>query len=479
MSGAAGRGGGEGYRVVALERVEGAGWARGEGVGLCSASLWPLWRTMGEVAERSRLAAEMVDWHPQLVPPDHVEPPHRESLTVQMQHRRMSGGQSVREARCAASREVLVGLACELRDRCFLASIFYAWVTYRWRREAMLAREELAKVREGELESRADQRPPLLVLTSLEHQRARLTQLLHESHVENRWLRQYFSGTAAHKQLLLLWAGDSRLLQRCWLAWGMHITRSRMAREQRNEVHQLAFALRVASISQAPGLALSADVPVAHPHHPEDPARFLFAGYIMRRAWIAWRAAVSLASIEAQYEERVEISLSAERERLQRLALCGETSAADDVSIASSSSHPNDGFSLLRIFSPSALSATSGYSQSPSISGVSVDSHTSPGILPFRLGAASSEEATRRQLARHQSTRALSIALLGWRIVTVGAKLKQMQDRDMGALVVSLWKASVSGVAQSSNTAPAPRVSRGLAMRGLLVEDSDSDGDFR
>jgi hypothetical protein len=39
---------------------------------------------------------------------------------------------------------------------------------------------------------------------------------------------------------------------------------------------------------------------------------------------------------------------------------------------------------------------------------------------------------------------------------------------------VAVWDASNSGIAQTSSTAPAPRVARGLAMRGLL---SDSDAD--
>jgi hypothetical protein len=39
---------------------------------------------------------------------------------------------------------------------------------------------------------------------------------------------------------------------------------------------------------------------------------------------------------------------------------------------------------------------------------------------------------------------------------------------------VALWNASTSGIAQTSSMAPAPRVARGLAMRGLLT-DSDAD----
>jgi len=52
-----------------------------------------------------------------------------------------------------------------------------------------------------------------------------------------------------------------------------------------------------------------------------------------------------------------------------------------------------------------------------------------------------------------------------------------VQERDKGALIVALWNASISGVTQSSNTALTPRVSRGLAMRGLLGDSDDSDDD--
>ena len=59
--------------------------------------------------------------------------------------------------------------------------------------------------------------------------------------------RQYLGGTLRHKQLLLLWSG--RTLRRCFVAWGAHLVRTRMEREVRDELRQLSYALRVATLS--------------------------------------------------------------------------------------------------------------------------------------------------------------------------------------------------------------------------------------
>jgi hypothetical protein len=351
--------------------------------------------------------------------------------TVALQRDRLMRDAWFREMRWAATREVLVGLACAMRDRTFLASVFYAWATYRWRRAALLASDAPGLPHWARRSLGADDRPPLLILTSLEHHRVRLTQLLHEAHTENRWLRQFFSGTAAHKQQLLAWAGDSRLLQRCWLAWGAHITRGRMAREHRGHVHQLAFALRVASLSQAPDMAFRAG---GRPYASESLA--LFAGYTTRRAWTAWRAAVTLARIEAQYQQRVEATLNAERQRLQRPA--DATHPCDGGPPAMerrNGGEPAESFSLLRLLSSSAPSFEDGQARW-SATGGSAGSTPSEGWRPDDwksvLRPATSAEATRLQLARHRDTRALSIAFFGWRIVKTSAKLRQMQACSVG-----------------------------------------------
>lgn len=352
--------------------------------------------------------------------------------TVALQNDRLMHDAWFREVRWAAAREMLVGLACAMRDRTFLASVFYAWATYRWKRAALLASDGPRLPYGVRRAIVADDRPQLLILTSLEHHRIRLTQLLHEAHAENRWLRQSFSGTAAHKQLLLAWIGDSRLLQRCWLAWGAHITRSRMAREQRGQVHQLAFALRVASLSQAPDMAFG-DGLCGRPHPPRDEAFALFAGYVTRRAWTAWRAAVTLARIEAQYQQRVEATLTAERERLQRLAdVAHPLDSQHAAPVRTNGGDPAEGFSLRRLFSSSAGSSEDGQSGS---SAPGTSSTTSEWWQPADSGApailrpATSAEATRLQLARHRDMRALSVALFGWRIVKTSTKLRQMQVR--------------------------------------------------
>jgi hypothetical protein len=355
--------------------------------------------------------------------------------TVALQHQRLMRDAWCREMRWAAAREVLVGLACAMRDRTYVASVFYAWATYHWKRAALLASGESGLSDGARRALDDDNRPPLLILTSLEHQRVRLTQLLHEAHSENRWLRQFFSGFTAHKQRLLVWAGDSRLLQRCWLAWGAHITRSRMAREQRGQVHQLAFALRVASLSQAPGRPFGGGM-CGRPSAPRDESLALFAGYATRRAWTAWRAAVTLARIEALYQHRVEETLSAERERLQRLADAvhhpGRKHAAQ---LRTDGGHPADSFSLLRLFSSSSRSFEDGQAGLPALAGSSASSErwqpADWGASPIWRPAASAED-TRLRLARHRDTRALSVSFFGWRIVKTSAKLRQMQARSQG-----------------------------------------------
>ena len=62
-----------------------------------------------------------------------------DDLTFTLQRERMLTDVGFRELRWAAARATLVELACRMRDRTFLASIFYGWATYRWKRAAVLA----------------------------------------------------------------------------------------------------------------------------------------------------------------------------------------------------------------------------------------------------------------------------------------------------------------------------------------------------
>ena len=119
-------------------------------------------------------------------------------------------------------------------------------------------------------------------------------------HLENRWHRQFLGGALRCKQMLLLWC--ERTLRRCWLAWGAHMVRVRMERETQNEVRQLAYALRVASLSRHSALVAAvethASVSAAGPSHaigtPAKAARSIshalrehtpLGSYLIRRAW--------------------------------------------------------------------------------------------------------------------------------------------------------------------------------------------------
>ena len=119
-----------------------------------------------------------------------------------------------------------------------LQTTFYAWLN--------LLRKRLRKTH-----MTSDRK--LRLFATLEEQRIRTLHALHSSHLENRFHRQYLSGLLKTKLLLLLWAG--RLLRRCWLAWGAHMMRVRIEREVRDELRQLAYTLRVASLSRHAALS--------------------------------------------------------------------------------------------------------------------------------------------------------------------------------------------------------------------------------
>ena len=104
----------------------------------------------------------------------------------------------------------------------------------------------------GVLQKRRSSQPSrsgsLMILTTLEQHRKKLMESLHAAHLENRWHRQFLSGTMRVKMIMLLWS--DRILKRCWLAWGAHMVRVRLEREYKDEIRQLAYALRVASLSR-------------------------------------------------------------------------------------------------------------------------------------------------------------------------------------------------------------------------------------
>ena len=159
------------------------------------------------------------------------------------------------------SRATLVQIACVLREEGLLHMVFRAWLGRVWeRRLRSQAEYESHSPTRGAQPQQGPEK--LLILTSLEEQRRRLMRMLHLAHLENRWHRQYLSRTVHpypnpnpnpkpkpkpnpnpdpnqvhHKLLLLLWCGGpKRTLQRCWMAWGVHMMHVRMAREARYEL---------------------------------------------------------------------------------------------------------------------------------------------------------------------------------------------------------------------------------------------------
>lgn len=165
----------------------------------------------------------------------------------------------------------------------------------------------------------------------------RLMHALHEAHLENRWHRQYLGGTLRVKTIMLLWCG--RVLHRCWLAWGAHMVRVRMQREVRNELRQLAYTLRVASLSRD-GSVLASFRRVSsqnlHMHRPRDLSSAAPAtqaiddapttnggirydhnscmgskaslenpldSYVVRLAWMGWTFLVATSKIEHEYAQ--------------------------------------------------------------------------------------------------------------------------------------------------------------------------------
>jgi len=257
-----------------------------------------------------------------------------------------------------------------------------------------------------------------LTMQTLERQRVEMRQMLHEAHVENRWHRQFFSGLLRLKQLLLLWCGHSRTLLRCWLAWGAHIMRKRILREQTNEVHQLIYALRVATLPHAP---LSRTSVVEERAEAE-----LFDGYNLRRAWLGW------ASIVAK--KRVAIEYSARAAQLSSELLSERDSIAP---------------------TPSGRSSLGKSGRSS-------------------LG----EPSAREQLRDLHSKCTLHQAWLMWRVNTGVERLREAQENNKHSLLISVWQAAASGVMQSTNTALNPRVSKGLVMRKLLDSSDDDDDDL-
>jgi hypothetical protein len=195
----------------------------------------------------------------------------------------------------------------------------------------------------------------------------------------------------------------------------VHMMRVRMAREQRHELHQLAYALRVATFAQKPLLSLPASKGDVAQREVD-----LFDGYSQRRAWLGWTHVVAQARIERDYRARCEVAARG----LQYAA-------------AATPAQPRPSMSggLLGWFSKP---------QEPNE--VSEDD----------LAAADLEHdvAVGRELKRLRMEKKLSNSWLTWRVQTSQARLRSLEDADKSALITTLWKAATSGLMDSQVAGP-------------------------
>ena len=352
-----------------------------------------------------------------------------------------------RAARWRESRATLVQIACVLREEGLLHVAFRAWLGRVW--EQRLRSQAEYDSEQQQLQLQQQQGPDaLLILTSLEDQRRRLMRMLHLAHLENRWHRQYLSRTVHHKLLLLLWCGGpKRTLQRCWMAWGVHMMHVRMAREQRQELHQLAYALRVAAFAQKPLLQLDgrgAEGDVAQ--HEAD----IFDGYCQRRAWLGWSHVVAQARIERHY--------AALNRKCVRGALLAEPAAPATPAPAPAQAAPvKRGESL---FGPSLFGSFRNLFGPPE-----------PSDEPER----EEDRAVGRELLRLHTERLLSGAWLTWRVQTSHVRLRAQEDADKCHLITALWKAATSGIMDSQVSVG--KVMKGRAFFGLESDNDDDDDD--
>ena len=345
-------------------------------------------------------------------------------------------------ARWRDSRATLVNIACVLREEGLMHVAFRAWLGRVWERRLRSQAEHDSE--QLQLQLQQQQGPDaLLILTSLEDQRRRLMRMLHLAHLENRWHRQYLSRTVHHKLLLLLWCGGpKRTLQRCWMAWGVHMMHVRMAREQRQELHQLAYALRVAAFAQKPLLQLDGrDAQGDVAQREAD----IFDGYCQRRAWLGWSHVVAQARIERHY--------AALNRKCVRALQSAEPAVPVTPTPTSAQAAPGKrGESL---FGPSLFGSFRNLFGQPD-----------PGDEPER----EEDRAVGRELLRLRTERLLSGAWLTWRVQTSHTRLRALEDADKCHLITALWKAATSGIMDS-------QVSVGKVMKGRAFFGLESDGD--
>ena len=326
------------------------------------------------------------------------------------------------------SRATLVAIACTLRQDSLLQVAFAAFRELLWQRRLRLQTEAT--------QAAAHATSSLLILTSLEDQRRRLMRMLHAAHLENRWHRQFLSRTVHHKLLLLLWCGGpQRTLQRCWMAWGVHMMRVRMAREQRHELHQLAYALRVATFAQKPLLS----VPSARSDAMEREAA-LFSGYCLRRAWLGWTEVVAHVRIERDFRVRTK----------------GAALRLPEAPLPRAPLKPIVSEGLLGWFKPYLEKSEPHPADEAACIG--------------EIGEAVEVLAVGDELEELRAEKALSVAWLTWRVQTSYAQLRAVEDAEKSALVTSLWKAATSGVMDT-------RVGVGKVMKGREVFGLDDDSD--
>ena len=251
-----------------------------------------------------------------------------------------------------------------------------------------------------------------------------------------------------HKLLLLLWCGGpKRTLQRCWMAWGVHMMHVRMAREQRQELHQLAYALRVAAFAQKPLLQLDGNDAEGGVAQQEAD---LFDGYCLRRAWLGWSHVVAQGRIKRHYA-----ALSRKCARAMRV----DHAAPATPTPASEQAVPaRRGESLI---GPSLF--------------LSFRNLFGPPERSDEEAEREEERAVGRQLLRLHTERVLSSAWLTWRVQTSNVRLRTLEDTDKCHLITALWKAATSGIMDS-------QVSVGKVMKGReffgLESDLISDDDF-
>ena len=335
------------------------------------------------------------------------------------------------------SRATLVAIACTLRQDSLLQIVFHAFRELLWQRRLRLQVEAT--------QAAAQASGPLLILTSLEEQRRRLMRMLHAAHLENRWHRQFLSRTVHHKLLLLLWCGGPlRTLQRCWMAWGVHMMRVRMAREQRHELHQLAYALRVAIFAQKPLLSVPSAKSDAMQREEE-----LFSGYCLRRAWLGWTEVIAHVRIERDFRARTK----------------GAALRLPEAPAPRAPLKPIVSEGLLGWFKPYLEKEKEKSEPQP------VDDAAGIG----EIGEAVEVLAVGDELEELRAEKALSVAWLTWRVQTSYAQLRAVEDAEKSALVTSLWKAATSGVMDTQ--VGVGKVMKGREVFGLDDDSDDSDDD--